>query len=71
MRDGEVTRLLGADRGGEPQAEARLTDLTYRELRKIATAASLTEKAGINWSVKSSRVKRRNSKVQSRNRIPG
>jgi hypothetical protein len=38
MRDGEVTRLVGAGSDGEPQAEARLTDLTYRELRKIATA---------------------------------
>jgi RNA polymerase sigma factor (TIGR02999 family) len=36
MRDGEVIRLLGAFRDGDPQAEARLTDLTYRELRKIA-----------------------------------
>jgi len=36
MRDGEVTRLLGAYRDGDPEAEARLTELTYRELRKIA-----------------------------------
>lgn len=36
MRNGEVTRLLGACNDGDPQAEARLTDLTYRELRKIA-----------------------------------
>lgn len=35
-RDGEITRLLGALGNGEPQAEARLMDLTYRELRKIA-----------------------------------
>jgi RNA polymerase sigma-70 factor (ECF subfamily) len=35
-RDGEITRLLGAFRNGEPEAEARLMDLTYRELRKIA-----------------------------------
>jgi hypothetical protein len=38
MRDGEVTRLLGACRDGEPQAEARLSDPTYGELRKIAAA---------------------------------
>lgn len=36
MRDGEVPRLLGACRDVDPQAEARLMDLTYRELRKIA-----------------------------------
>jgi RNA polymerase sigma-70 factor (ECF subfamily) len=36
MRDGEVPRLPGAHRDADPQAEARLTELTYRELRKIA-----------------------------------
>jgi hypothetical protein len=35
-RDGEITRLLGAFSNGEPEAEARLMELTYRELRKIA-----------------------------------
>jgi len=33
---GEITRLLDAFRNGEPEAEARLIELTYRELRKIA-----------------------------------
>lgn len=36
--DGEVTRLLAAFRSGEPAAEARLMELTYRELRRIASA---------------------------------
>ena len=36
MRDGETTRLSGALPNGELEAEARLGDLTYRELRKIA-----------------------------------
>jgi RNA polymerase sigma-70 factor (ECF subfamily) len=36
MPDGEIARLLGAFSDGEPRAEARLMDLTYRELRKIA-----------------------------------
>jgi RNA polymerase sigma-70 factor (ECF subfamily) len=35
-RGGEITRLLGAFRRGQPEAEAHLIDLTYRELRKIA-----------------------------------
>ena len=35
-RDGEITRLPGALGNGAPEAEAHLTDLTYRELRKIA-----------------------------------
>ena len=35
MRDGEVPRPPGAY-PADPQAEARLTELTYRELRKIA-----------------------------------
>jgi RNA polymerase sigma-70 factor (ECF subfamily) len=34
--DGDITRLLGGFRNGEPDAEARLMELTYRELRKIA-----------------------------------
>ena len=33
---GEITRLLGGFRARQPEAEARLLDLTYRELRKIA-----------------------------------
>lgn len=33
---GEITRLLGDFRGGQPEAEERLLELTYRELRKIA-----------------------------------
>jgi hypothetical protein len=32
MHDGEITRLLGAFRNGEPEAESRLVELTYREL---------------------------------------
>jgi RNA polymerase sigma factor (TIGR02999 family) len=35
-RVGEITRLLGAFRNGEPEAESRLMELTYSELRKIA-----------------------------------
>ena len=35
-REGEIIRLLGAFRNGEPEAEAHPMDLTYRELRKIA-----------------------------------
>jgi RNA polymerase sigma-70 factor, ECF subfamily len=34
--EGEITRLLSALRDREPEAEARLLDLVYRELRKIA-----------------------------------
>jgi RNA polymerase sigma factor (TIGR02999 family) len=34
--DGKITRLLHAFRSGEPEAEARLVELTYHELRKIA-----------------------------------
>jgi RNA polymerase sigma factor (TIGR02999 family) len=33
---GEITRLLSGFENGEPEAEARLLELTYRELRKIA-----------------------------------
>src|SRR5580693_8769352 len=36
MPDGEIARLLGAFSDGEPRADARLMNLTYRELRKIA-----------------------------------
>jgi len=34
--DGDITRLLGGFRNGDADAEARLMELTYRELRKIA-----------------------------------
>lgn len=34
--DGEVTRLLEAFRNRDPEGEARLMELMYRELRKIA-----------------------------------
>jgi RNA polymerase sigma factor (TIGR02999 family) len=36
--DGEITRLLGAFSNGEPEAEGRLMELTYHELRKIAAS---------------------------------
>jgi RNA polymerase sigma-70 factor, ECF subfamily len=36
QRNGEISRLLGGFRNGEPKAEARLLELTYRELKKIA-----------------------------------
>jgi RNA polymerase sigma-70 factor, ECF subfamily len=45
-RDGEITRLLGAFRTGEPEAEARLMSLTYRELRKIAAGHLRRERSG-------------------------
>ena len=35
-QSGDITRLLGGFRERQPEAEARLLDLTYRELRKIA-----------------------------------
>ena len=35
-RDGQITRFLEAFGRGELQAESRLMELTYRELRKIA-----------------------------------
>jgi len=35
-QDGDITRLLSAFQEGEPEAEARLMELTYRELQKIA-----------------------------------
>src|ERR1035438_6963414 len=44
-RDGEITRLLGAFSNGEPEAEARLMDLTYRELRKIAAGHMRRERS--------------------------
>jgi RNA polymerase sigma factor (TIGR02999 family) len=37
-RGGEITRLLCAFRNGEREAESRLMELTYRELKKIASA---------------------------------
>lgn len=42
---GEVTRLLVAFRNGEPEAEARLMELTYRELRKIAAGYMRRERS--------------------------
>ena len=44
-RDGEITRLLGAFSNGEPEAEARLMELTYRELRKIAAGHMRRERS--------------------------
>jgi RNA polymerase sigma factor (TIGR02999 family) len=44
-RDGEITRLLSAFRNGEPEAEARLMDLTYHELRKIAAGHMRRERS--------------------------
>ena len=44
-RGGEVTRLLAAFRRGEPEAEARLMELTYRELRKIAAGHMRRERS--------------------------
>jgi RNA polymerase sigma factor (TIGR02999 family) len=44
-RDDEITRLLGAFRKGEPEGEARLMDLTYRELRKIAAGHMRRERS--------------------------
>jgi hypothetical protein len=45
-RDGEITGVLGAFGFGEPEAEARLMDLTYRELRKIAAGHLRRERSG-------------------------
>jgi RNA polymerase sigma factor (TIGR02999 family) len=42
---GEVTRLLGAFRNGEPEAQAQLMALTYRELRKIAAGHMRRERS--------------------------
>src|ERR1700733_8618396 len=44
--DGEITRLLGAFSNREPGAEARLMELTYRELRKIAAGHMRRERSG-------------------------
>jgi RNA polymerase sigma-70 factor, ECF subfamily len=44
-RDGEITLLLGAFRNGEPKAEARLMEITYRELRKIAAGHMRRERS--------------------------
>lgn len=46
--DGEITRLLGGFRKGEPETEARLMELTYRELRKIAAGHIRRERTGIS-----------------------
>ena len=43
--DGEITRLLDAFRNGEPEAEARLMELTYHELRKIAAGHMRRERS--------------------------
>jgi RNA polymerase sigma-70 factor, ECF subfamily len=43
--DGDITRLLGAFGKGDPEAEARLMDLTYRELRKIAAGHMRRERS--------------------------
>jgi len=44
-RSGEITRLLGAFSKGEPEAEARLMELTYHELRKIAAGHMRRERS--------------------------
>jgi RNA polymerase sigma-70 factor, ECF subfamily len=41
----EITALLGAFRDGKPAAEARLMELTYRELRKIARGLMRRERS--------------------------
>src|SRR5580700_6683728 len=46
--DGEITRLLGGFRNGEPEAEARLMEATYRELRKIAAGHIRRERTGLS-----------------------
>jgi RNA polymerase sigma factor (TIGR02999 family) len=43
--DGEVTCLLAAFGRGEPKAEARLMELTYQELRKIAAGHMRRERS--------------------------
>jgi RNA polymerase sigma-70 factor, ECF subfamily len=43
--DGKITRLPAAVRNGEPEAEARLIDLTYHELRKIAAGHMRRERS--------------------------
>lgn len=37
--DGDITSLLAGFRDGDAEAESRLLELTYRELRKIAAAS--------------------------------
>jgi len=44
-RSGEITRLLGAFSKGEPEAEARLMEITYYELRKIAAGHMRRERS--------------------------
>jgi RNA polymerase sigma factor (TIGR02999 family) len=44
-RGSEIIRLLGASRNGEPEAEARLMEVTYRELRKIAAGYMRRERS--------------------------
>src|SRR5579863_8583871 len=44
-RSGGITRLLGAFSNGEPEAEARLMELTYDELRKIAAGHMRRERS--------------------------
>jgi RNA polymerase sigma-70 factor (ECF subfamily) len=46
--DGEITRLLGGFRNGDPEAEARLMEATYRELRKIAAGHIRRERTGLS-----------------------
>lgn len=46
--DGEITRLLGGFRNGDPEAEARLMEATYRELRKIAAGHLRRERTGLS-----------------------
>jgi RNA polymerase sigma factor (TIGR02999 family) len=46
--DHDITQLLGGFRKGEPDAEARLMELTYRELRKIAAGHIRRERTGIS-----------------------
>ena len=42
----DVTRILSAIEGGDPQAAARLLPLVYDELRKLATRRMANEPAG-------------------------
>jgi hypothetical protein len=46
--EGDITLLLGGFRKGEPEAEARLMELTYRELRKIAAGHIRRERTGLS-----------------------
>jgi len=45
-RDANLTQLLAAWRGGEPQALERLTPLIYEELRRLAHGFMRGERAG-------------------------